>query len=231
VPPTNLAQALQDAMIDVGRRLHARGLVAASDGNLSARLEDGGILITASGAHLGELTQDDFVCVMADGTPAGAGRAPSSEMPLHLSVYRLRPEVWAVVHAHPPIATAFSFAGLPLDEPVIPEVVVALGRIGLAPYATPGSSEGADAIARVIAAHDAIVLERHGVVTVGGAPLDAYWKMEKVEHAADILFRARLLGRVTPLSRDELERLASLFERMKLGTRDDFWRRLGTRSG
>ncbi len=218
-------------MIDVGRRLYARGLVAASDGNLSARLDDGGILITAGGTHLGELTRDDFVRVAADGTPVRAGRGPSSEMPLHLAVYRLRPDVRAVVHAHPPIATAFSYAGLPLDEPVIPEVVVALGRIGRAPYATPGTSEGADAIAAVIAAHDAIVLERHGVVTVGAAPLDAYWKMEKVEHAADILFRARMLGRVMPLSRDELERLASLFERLKLGTRDDFWRRLGMRAG
>lgn len=218
-------------MIDVGRRLYARGLVAASDGNLSARLEDGGILITASGTHLGELTQDDFVRVAADGTPVGAGRGPSSEMPLHLAVYRLRPEVRAVVHAHPPIATAFSYAGLPLDEPVIAEVVVTLGRIGRAPYATPGSPEGADAIAAVIAAHDAIMLERHGAVTVGATPLDAYWRMEKVEHAADILFRARMLGRVLPLSRDELDRLAALFERLKLGTRDDFWRRLGGRIG
>jgi L-fuculose-phosphate aldolase len=219
---------LRREMCDIAHRIHARGLVAASDGNLSCRAPGNHILITASGTHLGELKPDDIARVSADGRLV-AGRKPSSEMPLHLAVYRRRPDVQAVVHAHPPIATAFTYAGVSMAECVIPEVVLTLGTIPTAPYATPGSDEGPYAIAGLIADHDAILLERHGSVTVGTSLADACYKLEKVEHAAHILFHARQLGRVIPLSRDELRKIAEVRERLGLGPTDDVWKHCGGR--
>lgn len=220
-------RTLRCELAAVARRLYERGLVAASDGNVSARLPGGDILISASGTHLGELRPRDMVRMAADGRPLEPGARPSSESPLHRAAYAARPDVQAIVHAHPPTATAFSYAGLSLGECVIPEVVLTLGRIATAPYATPGSPEGANAIKEVIADHDAIVLERHGVVTVGRSPWEAYYKLEKVEHAAHVLLTARQLGNVISLSSDELQRLAALREKLGLGSAADVLRRCG----
>lgn len=220
---------LRREMIEIGRRLHAGGLIAASDGNLSCRVAPNQVLITASGTYLGDLTADDFVRMTLEGRPVAGGRKPSSESPLHLAVYRARPDVQAVCHAHPPTATAFSFAGASMATCIIPEVVLTLGTIPTAPYATPGSDEGPRAIAGLIGDHDAILLERHGVVTAGKDVKDAFYKMEKVEHAAHILLTARQLGKVIPLSRDELSRLAELRERLGLGSTEDVWRHCGER--
>ncbi len=218
---------LRRDMVDIGRRLHDKGLVAASDGNLSARTDSNQLLITGSGTHLGELTPDQIVRVTTDGRLVAGSRKPSSEMPLHLAVYRTRPDVQAVVHAHPPITTAFSFAGVSIAQCVIPEVVLTLGTIPTAPYATPGSDEGPFAIAGLIADHDAIILERHGSVTVGKSLKDAYYKLEKVEHAAQVLFHARQLGKVIPLSREELRKIADVRQRLGLGPTEDVWRHCG----
>ena len=218
---------LRRDMVDIGRRLHDKGLVAASDGNLSARTDAGHLLITGSGTYLGELTPDQIVRVTTDGRLVAGSRKPSSEMPLHLAVYRTRPDVQAVVHAHPPITTAFSFAGVSIAQCVIPEVVLTLGTIPTAPYATPGSDEGPFAIAGLIGDHDAIILERHGSVTVGKSLKDAYYKLEKVEHAAQVLFHARQLGKVIPLSREELRKIADVRQRLGLGPTEDVWRHCG----
>lgn len=215
---------LRREMVAVAHRLYAKGLVAASDGNVSTRAPGGQILITASGTHLGDLTPDDIVRVTVDGRVVAGQRRPSSEMPLHLEVYRRRPDVQAVVHAHPPTATAFTFAGVSMSDCVIPEVVLTLGTIPTAPYATPGSPEGPDAIAGLIADHDAILLERHGSVTVGKTLMEAYYRLEKVEHAAHVLLVARQLGRIIPLSRDELTKIAQVRERLGLGSMADVWR-------
>lgn len=219
---------LRREMCEIAHRMHAKGLVAASDGNLSCRAPGNQLLITASGTHLGELKPDDISRVALDGRLV-AGRKASSEMPLHLAVYRERADVSAVVHAHPPIATSFTYAGVSMAECVIPEVVLTLGTIPTAPYATPGSDEGPYAIAGLIRDHDAILLERHGSVTVGKSPTDAYYKLEKVEHAAEILFHARQLGRVIPLSREELRKIAAVRERLGLGPTEDVWRHCGGR--
>ncbi|MFO0974637.1 MAG: class II aldolase/adducin family protein [Phycisphaerae bacterium] len=215
---------LRHEMVDIARRMHARGYVAASDGNLSCRAPGNAILVTASGTHLGELTPDDIVRVSPDGRVTAGTRRPSSELPLHLEVYRRRADVQAVVHAHPPTATAFTFAGVSMAECVIPEVVLTLGTIPTAPYATPGSAEGPAAIGALIVEHDAVLLERHGSVTVGRSLSDAYYKLEKLEHAAHVLLVARQLGRVISLSRDELTKIAQVRERLGLGSMTDVWK-------
>ncbi len=208
--------ALRREMIEVGRRLAARGLVAASDGNLSCRAGAKRLLITARGAYLGELEEDQIVAVDPAGRPLHVGTEPSSEIALHLEVYQVRPEVGAAVHAHPPNATAFSYAGVSLAEPVIPEVVATLGGIPTAQYATPSSEEGPTAIRDLIRTCDALVLERHGALTVGGTLREAYYRMEKVEHAAQVLLIARQLGGARRLSADELSRLERMCRRLGL---------------
>ncbi len=206
---------LKEEMIAVARRIYEHDFVAASDGNLSTRLGDEEVLITASGTYLGELRPEQIVRVSLDGEQLEVGTRPSSEMPLHLEVYCRRPDVRAVVHAHPPVATAFSYAGVSMEDPVIPEVVLTFGAIPTTPYGTPGSEEGAHVVAGLIEKHDALVLQRHGAVTVGTSPIDAYYKLEKLEHAAHMLFVARQLGHVIQLSPDELRRLDAV--RIRLG--------------
>jgi len=135
---------------------------------------------------------------------------PTSELAMHLAVYRLRPEVEAVVHAHPPVATAFSIAGISLEDFVLPEVVLTLGVIPTASYATPTTAEVPETIRNLIQKHDALILERHGAITVGRDLMDAYNKMEKLEHAAIIIFSALQLGRVRCLPPREVEKLIHL---------------------
>lgn len=190
--------------------MHERQYVAATDGNLSARLTGDRILVTPSGACLGELAPQDLVSVSLRGDfLSGRGR-PTSELAVHLAVYVARADVHAVVHAHPPYANAFSYAGKSLDGCVFPEVVIGLGHIPTSDYATPASAEGAEAIRSLIATHDAILLQRHGSLTVGGSLRDAYLKLEKLEHTAKVLFLARQLGAVVSLSADEVNRLADV---------------------
>ena len=204
-------------MVEFGQRIYAKGLVAATDGNLSHRLSGDRLLITPSGSCLGELQPTDLAVVDAAGRILSGPRRPTSELPLHLTAYRVRPDICAVVHAHPPIANAFSFAGESLEQCVIPEVVVGFGTIPTTPYATPSSEEGARVITELIRDHDGLILQRHGTVTVGNCLRDAYFKLEKIEHAAHITLMARLLGRVIPLSTDELRRLGQASERMGWG--------------
>jgi len=194
------------------RRVYENGFVAATDGNLSHRLGRDRLLVTPSGCCLGEVRPQDLVVVSLEGRVLSGRHKPTSELPLHLEAYRRRADVDAVVHAHPPIANAFSFAGRTLDPCVIPEVIVSLGRVPTAPYATPSSEEGPRSIAPLIGEHDAIILERHGTLTVGRDLRDAYLKLEKLEHAARVLLAAHQLGPVRPLSPDELQRLARVCE-------------------
>jgi len=196
-----------DVFLEIGRRLDAKGWVAANDGNLSVREPDGTFLVTASGAHKGYLRRDQILRVDSQGRPiAGEGR-PSSELGLHLTIYRERADVHAVVHAHPPMSTAFAVAREPLDACVLPELVLTLGRIPIAPYATPGTEELGASVIEAIRSYDAVLLANHGAVTAGPDLESAYFTMERVEHGARILFYAQLLGRVTSLDRGEVERL------------------------
>ncbi len=203
-PQDNIAGAI----VDVCRRLSARGLLVATDGNVSARLQSGNILITRAGVSKGFITEDDLVEVKSDGT--GGHQRSTTEIRMHVFVYEKRQDVRAIVHAHPPFATAFAVAGIPLDRPVLPEVVVGLGGIPLAAYATPSTDEVPESLSPYVEHHDAILLSNHGAITFGEDLHDACFKMEKVEHTAEITYRARLLGAVRELSEDDLAKLRAI---------------------
>jgi len=200
-------------LVRYARRTYERGYVAATDGNLSARLGAGRVLVTPSGCCLGEVEVASLVVVDLGGRPLSGRSKPTSELALHLKVYERRADVQAVVHAHPVYVNAFSFAGIEVDACAIPEAVVSLGRAPLTKYATPSSPEGAAVIQGLIEQHDALVLQRHGSLTVGRDIREAYMRLEKLEHAAHVSLLARQLGGVRPLSADELRRLAEVSER------------------
>lgn len=194
-------------LVDICHRLYTRGMVTATDGNVSARLSNGNILATRSAINKGMVTPDDLVEVTIGGEQLrGTGR-PSTELGMHLYIYQHRPDVQAVVHAHPTYATGFATARIPLNQCLFPEVIVGLGAVPLADYATPSTGEVAESLAPFVKTSDAILLANHGVVTYGTNLMDAYFKMEKVEHAAHIAFVAKMLGGAHALSTEEVEKL------------------------
>lgn len=191
---------LRVEIVGVCRRLYDRGLIAGADGNVSVRLEDGRILVTPSGLSKGELAPADLVEVDADGQRVSGNHLPSSEVRMHVRIYRRRPDVRAVVHAHPPTATAFAVAGEDFMAPVLPELVAQMGGVPLVPYATPGGELLADRFDPFLPHHDAFLMANHGATTVGPTLTIAHQRMESLEHAARILLAARQVGRVNPLS-------------------------------
>lgn len=207
-------RALREEFVRIGALMHAKGYVTATDGNISARLGPEHFLATPSGLSKGFMTPDQMVVIGWDGKPVGSSRygaardlKPSSEILLHLEAYRQRPDVQALVHAHPPIAVSLSIAGIAIAPCVLPEVIVTLGAIPTTEYATPASPEGATVVRELIRNHDAIMLQRHGSVTVGSTPFDAYLKLEKLEHAADITFKLIQLGRQLPFPPGAVDKL------------------------
>ena len=178
----------------IGLRLDRRGLIASNDGNLSVREPDDTILVTATGSRKGYLRDDDIIRVDLDGSLRYGTLRPSSEVAMHLGIYRQRWDVCAVVHAHPPAATAFAVARFPLQHLALPELVLSLGQVPLAPFARPGTELLGEQVAALIGTHDAVLLANHGAVTVGPDLEEAYFRMERLEHAARILIDARHLG-------------------------------------
>lgn len=203
-------EAKRADIVEIGRRLHQRGYVASNDGNVSVRLDAERLLTTPRGVSKGFMSPDMLVITDCDGRKLAGERDPSSELPMHLAVYRRRPDVTAVVHAHPPVATGFAVAGIPLDRAVLAEVVTTLGSIPIADYGTPSTQELAAAVDERIAVHDGLLLANHGAITVADGLLRAYYKMETIEHFARISVVARLLGRERLLSREEVDRLQDL---------------------
>jgi L-fuculose-phosphate aldolase len=202
--------ALRADIVEVGRRMYAREYTASNDGNISARLGSDRLLMTPKSVCKGFMTPDMMCITDLDGRKLQGERDPSSEMLMHLEVYRQRPDVQAVVHAHPPIATGFAVAGIPLSRAVLAEVLTTLGSIPIANYATPSTSELPEAVRKYIKAHDGMLLANHGALTVGTDLLSAYFKMETIEHFAKISLVARLLGRENLIAREEVERLQEL---------------------
>lgn len=198
---------IREEIVEVGKRLYQKGFVAANDGNVSARLSGGRILITPSGVCKGDMDPGMLVVVDAAGKVLLGGRKPSSEMKMHLAVYKIRPDVQAIVHAHPQKATAFAVAGLPLNRPALPEAVLALGKVALAEYGTPSTDQVPDAVVRAIGDAGAVLLANHGALTVGTGVMDAYFKMETLEHFAAITLYARLLGGERELNPEEINEL------------------------
>ena len=197
-------------IVEVGRRLHERAYVASNDGNISVRLDDERLLTTPKGVSKGFMTPDMLVVTDLKGKKLAGERDPSSELLMHLAVYERRTDISAVVHAHPPVATGFAVAGIPLDRAVLAEVIATLGSIPIADYGTPSTHELADAVGKYIKVHDGLLLANHGAITVSDGLMSAYYKMETVEHFARISVVARLLGRERLLSREEVNRLQDL---------------------
>jgi L-fuculose-phosphate aldolase len=194
-------------LVAVCRRLYEKGFVTATDGNVSVRLPNGNVLTTPTSLNKGKVKESDLVEVTLEGKTVTNDRKPSMELDMHLFIYQQRSDANAVVHAHPIYATGFATARMPLDKHLLPEVVFGLGAIPLARYATPSTKEVAESIAPYVKTSTAILLENHGVVTFGKDLDDAFFKMEKVEHAAHIAFVARLLGGERPLSSADVAKL------------------------
>lgn len=194
----------------IGRWMYGRGFVVATEGNLSVRLGANRILVTPAGLCKGRLTPKDLIVTDLEGAVVSGNGHPSSELQMHLLYYRLRPDVQAACHAHPPTATGFAAAGRSLEEMVLTEVVTALGKIPLAPYGTPGTLELCAKIEPLVPKHDAILLENHGVVTVGADLITAYQHMETVEHFARVMMTVESLGGPRLLTRTEVEKLTAI---------------------
>jgi L-fuculose-phosphate aldolase len=203
-------ETLRTGIVEVGRRLYSRGYTASNDGNISVRLDRERLLMTPKSVCKGFMTPEMMCITDLDGRKLAGDRDPSSEMQMHLEVYRQRPDVQAVVHAHPPIATGFAVAGIPLDRAVLAEVVTTLGSVPIAEYATPSTKELPEAVRKYVKAHDGMLLANHGALTLGSDLFSAYYKMETIEHFAKISLVARLLGGERLLSRDEVNRLQGL---------------------
>jgi L-fuculose-phosphate aldolase len=198
------------AIVHCCRRLWQAGLIAGADGNVSVRLAPGRLLVTPRGLPKADLAIEDIVEVDLDGTRLGGSRQPSTELDLHIRAYRRRPECGAVVHAHPPTATAFAVAGEGLPADVLPEITLLTGEVPLVPYATTGTPALGDAAEPFLARHDAVLLANHGALAWGADLAQARIRMETLEHAAKILLAARSLGRVTRLTRVQIEDLERL---------------------
>ncbi len=198
-------------LVEIGRRLYAKEMIAGSEGNISLKLNDHRILTTPTGLCKGLLRPDDLVEVDANGLllKTEKGR-PSSELPMHLAIYRARPDVKAVVHAHPIVATGFALAGIPLVKNFLPEIILTFGEIPLTRYGTPSTCELSEEVARLIKNHDGLLLANHGAVTVGKDLDEAYFRMDVLEHYAKTVLVARQLGTPQELSTTNMAKLRAL---------------------
>jgi len=203
----------REQIVRYGRMLHERCFVAATDGNLSVRLDQNRILATPTCMSKGSMRPSDMVIVDREGQLLSGKRRVSSEIAMHLLIYRLRPDVKGIVHAHPPTATGFAAAGVPLNQPLVCEVVIGLGSIPLAKYGTPGTPELTNALEPLVPQYDAILMSNHGVVAYGSDLDQAYMKMETVEHFARIALVTHQLGHQQPLGAAEVEKLAVVREK------------------
>jgi L-fuculose-phosphate aldolase len=203
-------EKLISEIVKISHLLYQKGFVSATDGNISARLKNGNIICTPTSANKGELRRSQIVEVDLDGNLVYGISKPSTEIKMHLFIYKNRNDVNAIVHAHPPFATAFATAGLSLEEFTLPEVIINLGKIPLAKYATPSTDEVPSSIQPFIKDCDAFLLQNHGAVTLGANLKDAYLKMEKLEHYAMVVLLARILGGEKHLSIEDIEKLSDV---------------------
>ena len=206
--PAEEIELTRRALCEIGKLCYGRSLIVGADGNLSARLSDNTILITPAGAMKGFLEPHHITRVDMAGRVLDDGPRASTETGIHTTAYAVRPDVRAVVHAHPPHAVAMTIAGIDLQLPVIPEVVVTIGGIPTAPYATPGTQELPDSIRELLRCSDTVMMKMHGSICVGTNLMDAFKKLDMLEHTAKILYLAHTLkGGLDPLSPDDVERL------------------------
>jgi L-fuculose-phosphate aldolase len=205
-------------IIEIGRRIWQRGYVAANDGNITVRLNEKEILTTPTGVSKGFMTQDMIIKLNMEGhvLTSNSKYRPSSEVKMHLEVYQQRNDINAVIHTHPPYCTSFAVAGIPLDKCVLPEAVITLGAVPIAPYGTPSTMEIPDSIKPHIQNSDAVLLANHGALTLGIDLITAYHRTETLEHTAHIIYFAIQLGNVNMIPGPEVDKLMSLRERLNI---------------
>lgn len=200
-------------LTEVCRLAYVRNYICGAEGNFSIRLGENLLLATPSGICKGRIEPDELILVTNTGQPAGSAegkRKPSTELAMHLTAYSLRPDIHAIAHAHPTVAVGFTLAGLPLTDCTLPEVICSLGAIPTAPYATPSTGEVPASIEQLVQHYDAILLDHHGALTLGSDIWDAFYKMETVEHFAQTMLVAHLLGGPKPLSAGQIQKLLDI---------------------
>jgi L-fuculose-phosphate aldolase len=207
---------IKKEICEVGLKLWQKGFVAANDGNISVKISDNEYYCTPTGVSKASLTPDMIIKVDRDGKKLEGKLNPSSEIKMHMRVYRERPDVNAVVHAHPPVATAFTVADIDLDQYVLPEAVLTIGAVPTCDYGTPSTMEIPDSLDPYLQDHDAFLLRNHGALTVGCNLTKAFFVMEEVEFNAVICKHAMDLGAVHEISRDQLAKLMDLRKKMNL---------------
>ncbi len=218
---------LREQICEIGRLMRQYNYIDATSGNISVRLDDDRILCTPSGLAKGQMSPDQLIIVNLDAervdipTAANAGLHPTSEILMHLECYRQRPDVNGVVHAHPPTAVALTVAGVSLERALLAEVVILLGLVPTAPYATPCGADDRNSIRELIVDHDAVMLSHHGSLTVGADLWTAYLRLEVLEHFAEVVFKAEQLGGVRPLSQQNVEDLLAIRRRYGYGLPQD----------
>ena len=209
------AYEVRQEIVRLGKLLYEKGFIAASDGNISVRIDDRHVLATPTCMCKGMMSTEDMVTIDMQGRRLEGFRDVSSEIGMHLMIYRMRPDVNAIVHAHPTTATGFAAAGIPLDKPLVSEVVLALGSVPLAKYATPGTQALSDALAPLVPDHNAILMANHGVVAYAEDLLTAFMNMETVEHFAKISLTARLLGSEQVLNEEDVADLVQTRKKLQ----------------
>jgi L-fuculose-phosphate aldolase len=204
--------ALRQAIVKVGEEMYKRDFISGGAGNISTRLPNGNLLITPSGINKGKLTPDEILVIDLEGNCLNGDAAcrPSSELPMHLEVYRQRPDAGAVIHAHPITCVALSLVGISLQDSYIPEALVMLGPVPTTQYATPSSTENRDAIAGLVANHEAIILAHHGTLTLGRDLSEAYARLEILEHTAKTVSLAFQMGKPKKLATEAVQKLIAM---------------------
>ena len=203
---------IKKEICEIGRRIYNDGFVAANDGNISVKVSDNEYYCTPTGVSKGFMTPDMIIRIDGNGNKIEGKLNPSSEIKMHLRVYRERPDVGAVVHAHPPIATSFTVAGVPMDKYVLPEAVLTLGAVPTCVYGTPSTEEIPDSLQPYLQTNDAFLLKNHGALTVGETLTKAYFNMESLEMYAKTSLYIHLLGGAPDLSRERIDELLKLRE-------------------
>lgn len=198
---------LRQDIVEIGRLVYQKGWVAANDGNITIRLDNGCIMCTPTGVSKGLMQPDDMIICDMSGNKLQGQKERTSEIAMHLTIYSMRPDVRAVVHAHPPVATGFATAGRALNQALLPEVIIGLGCVPLAAYGLPGTPALTDPMLPLIPKYDALLMANHGAVCYGPDVYKAFFKMETVEHYARIALVAELLGGATVLPRTEVSKL------------------------
>lgn len=215
-------QQLREDMVRVGRFIFDKGWVAANDGNITVRLDERRILATPTGICKGMMQPDDLIVCDLEGEKICGERERTSEMGMHLTIYRMRPDIRSIVHAHPPVATGFAVAGRALNLALLPEVVIGLGSVPLAEYGLPGTPALSEGMRPYIPKYDALLMANHGAVAYGEDVFQAFFRMETVEHFARITLVAELLGGPKVLPRVEVQKLFDARARYRVKSRNHF---------